>query len=145
MIRYAYKAQNSVAAMLLLSLVFAPTSHAALQAVGPVDPATGFPAWYQDTTGLSLAPCFDINGFCTVTTAAFPNPTLPFGPTNFPDEGFYFVAGADVGTILYEAALEFAFGSVVPTPGQELTFARTRFIDKTAPIGTYTITHPYGV
>jgi len=135
--------------MLFLSLVFAPTSHANLQAVGTPDPATGFPAWYQDTTGLSLAPCFDINGFCTVTTAAFPNPTLPFGPTNFPDEGFYFITGADVpvagGTILYEAALEFAFGSAVPTPGQELTFARTRFVDKTAPVGTYTITHPYGV
>ncbi len=30
-------------AMLLLSLVFAPTSHAALTTVGPVDPATTIP------------------------------------------------------------------------------------------------------
>jgi hypothetical protein len=138
--------------MLFLSLVFAPASHAALQAVGPVDPATGLPAWYQDTTGLSLAPCFDNNGFCTTTIAAVPNPTIPFLPrpnANFPDEGFYYVAGADVptagGTILYEAAIEFAFGGAgAVVAGNEITFARTRFVNRDAPAGTYTITHPYG-
>lgn len=139
----------SLAAMLLLTLVFATTSHAALTAVGPVDAATTYPAWYQDSTGLSLAPCFDNNGFCTLTMAAAPgfDPALPvvFG-VNFPPEGFYFEAdtfvqdGTPRGT-LYIAALEFAGD----TPGTQLTFARIRIRNKDLLAGTYTVTHPYGI
>jgi hypothetical protein len=133
--------------MLLLSLAFAPASHAVLQAVGGVDPATTFPAWYQDSTGLSLAPCFDANGFCPITMAAGPGftgvPPIVF-PLNFPEEGFYFYSDTTAGTTLYIAALEFAFAAVVRA-GDQVTFARIRIRDKTAPAGTYTITHPYGV
>jgi hypothetical protein len=114
-------------AMLLLSLILAPASHALLQAVGPVDPATTFPAWYQDTTGLSLAPCFDANGFCAITMAAGPGftgaPPIVF-PLNFPEEGFYMYAETFAGTTLYIAALEFAFATVV-RPGDQVVFARS--------------------
>ncbi|HEX9135548.1 MAG TPA: hypothetical protein VF905_01220, partial [Nitrospirota bacterium] len=75
-----------LAVMLLLSLIFVPASHAVLNAVGPVDPATTFPAFYQDSTGLSLAPCFDNNGFCANTMIAAPgfDPALPLSiPLNF--------------------------------------------------------------
>jgi Big-like domain-containing protein len=135
--------------LLLLSLVFAPTSHAALTAVGPVDPATTFPAFYQDSTGLSLAPCFDNNGFCANTMIAAPgfDPALPLSiPLNFPGEGFYFFSSATTsdGT-LFIAALEFSFANGVVRAGDQVTFARIRFTNKTAPVGTYTITHPYGV
>lgn len=130
-----------VMVMLLLSLVFAPAAHAALATVGPVDPATTFPAYYQDTTGLSLAPCLDQNGFCTATMLSLPTPTAPVvWPTNFPAEGFYFLADNIFGTARYRAALEFSGG-----PGAQITFARIRITDKTAPLGTYTVTHPYGV
>ena len=39
---------------LLLAAVAVPQSHAALSAVGPVDPIKGFPGWYQDANGLTL-------------------------------------------------------------------------------------------
>src|SRR5512147_2550292 len=126
---------------LLLSLVFAPAAHAALATVGPPDPVNTFPSYYQDTTGLSLAPCLDNNGFCTATLLSLPSPTLPVvWPTNFPAEGFYFLADNVSGTARYRAALEFSGG-----PGAQITFARIRITDKTAPLGTYTVTHPYGV
>jgi Bacterial Ig-like domain len=133
--------------MLLLSLVFTPMSHAALSTVGPVDPATTFPAFYQDTTGLSLAPCLDNNGFCTITMAAAPgfDPALPIVfPLNFPPEGFYFMAQAGFADpkMLYIAALEFS-GT---TPGTQVTFARIRIKNATltTPGATVTVTHPYG-
>src|SRR5512143_1779888 len=85
--------------LLLLSFVFAPASHAALTAVGPVDAATTFPAYYQDSTGLSLAPCLDNNGFCSATMLSVPNLALPISfPLNFPAEGFYFLADNVFGT-----------------------------------------------
>ena len=136
--------------LLLLSFVFAPASHAALTAVGPVDPATTFPAFYQDSTGLSLAPCFDNNGFCANTMVAAPgfDPALPLAiPLNFPGEGFYFFASAGFPDpkMIYIAALEFSFANGVVRAGDQVTFARIRFTNKTSPVGTYTITHPYGV
>jgi hypothetical protein len=138
----------SFVAMLLLSLVFASASHALLNAVGPVDPATTFPAWYQDSTGLSLAPCFDANGFCTINMAAQPgfDPALPLVfPTNFPGEFFYFYATANPGAVLYIAALEGGLFPAGPTVPPQATFARIRIRDAAAPVGLYTVTHPYGV
>ncbi len=139
--------------MLLLSLVFAPTSHAVLTAVGPTDAATRVPAWYQDATGLSLAPCFDNNGFCSITAVAGPafDPALPaVFPTNFPEEGFYFYSTATSqpdGT-LYIAALEFALLPAGPTVPPQVTFARIRFTNRRNPAivaGDYVMTHPFGV
>src|SRR6185369_11779694 len=90
--------------MLLLSIVFVPVSHAVLTTVGPVDPATTFPAFYQDSTGLSLAPCLDKNGFCTATMLSLPNAALPVAfPLNFPTEGFYFLADNSFGDARYRA------------------------------------------
>src|SRR5512144_1648804 len=42
------------------------TAYAALRAVGAVDPANGFPAWYQDFNGTSIEPCLDQNGMCVL-------------------------------------------------------------------------------
>jgi hypothetical protein len=136
--------------VVLLFLVLAPASHAALTAVGPVDPATRIPAFYQDATGLSLAPCFDNNGFCSITMVAAPlifDPALPVVfPANFPEEGFYFNAGATTsdGT-LYIAALEFALLPAGPTIPPQTTFARIRIRNRAVLAGTVTVTHPYGV
>src|SRR5512144_1204831 len=138
----------SLAAMLLLSLLFAPLSHAALapapNGVGPVDPATTFPAFYQDTTGLSLAPCFDNNGFCTITMAAQPgfDPALPLAfPLNFPGEGFYFIAQAQFADpkLIYIAALEFAFANGVVRAGDQVVFARIRIRQTATLAGTVTV------
>jgi hypothetical protein len=56
-------------AVLGLSVAAAP-AQAALTAFGPVDPATHFPAWYQDANGLKLAPCPASTANCPVAPAA---------------------------------------------------------------------------
>jgi hypothetical protein len=145
----------SVVVVLLLSLVLAPTAHAALTAVGAADvpspPGTGFPAWYQDSTGLSLAPCFDTNGFCPTTMVSAPpgfDATQPLVfPTNFPEELFYYTLFADtvgISDLLWEAAIEGAFANQVQ-PGDQIVFARIRMRGNVTLPGTYTVTHPYGV
>ena len=41
----------------LLAVALPLSAHAALERVGPVNPATGYPDWYQDRTGLMLDFC----------------------------------------------------------------------------------------
>src|SRR5215475_10098009 len=71
-----------------------------LAAVGPIDPANGFPLFYQDKAGLSLGQCLDTTtpGDPCVLAGTFPNPTAPITfPSNFPEEFFYAAADADIG------------------------------------------------
>src|SRR5262249_14696577 len=74
---------------------------AGLAAVSAVDPANGYPKWYQDKNGLQLTACLDTTtpdpilggaDLCGLVAAgAIPNPALPIVfNTNFPDEFFYF-------------------------------------------------------
>ncbi|TMB54978.1 MAG: DNRLRE domain-containing protein [Deltaproteobacteria bacterium] len=117
---------------------------------GPIDPADGFPLYYQDSTGLALAECLD--AVCGGVGFVLPNPNLPLSfPDNFPVEVFYSraISKMTVGTIsaTYVAALEgsFANGSVV-LAGDQVVFTRVRVrILGAAPGATYTVTHPYGV
>ena len=104
--------------MTLLLVGFGQTAHAVLQAVGPTDPVSGFPKYYQDTTGLILGPCFSEAVSPNVVPAILPpdpaattmcgllslNPQVPpdpfqtnlpvVFPTNFPEEWFYWNARA---------------------------------------------------
>ncbi|HSB78004.1 MAG TPA: hypothetical protein VLM91_04405, partial [Candidatus Methylomirabilis sp.] len=48
---------TALAILLLLFAAVAPPAQAVLQRVGPINPANGYPAWYQDTTGLALEHC----------------------------------------------------------------------------------------
>src|SRR5512147_2921374 len=61
---------------LVMIVGFARTSHALLAAVGPVDPANGFPTFYQDANGLALSP-----GLCKTFS---PNVVPQIPPTNDP-------------------------------------------------------------
>lgn len=173
--------KNLVSKMLLPGLValplafgFGQAARAALNAVDPGDPPGTyladngfFPAWYQDTHGLALDLCLSS---ATIAAGAVPgglggaactllpnpgifDPALPIAfPGNFPDESFWFMAGAgfvangvDVG---YGADLEAAFGGGLPAAGDQIAFARIRIrisLPGTAPGGNYTVTHPYGV
>lgn len=141
------------------------TSHAALNAVGPVDPNTGLPAFYQDKRGVALEPCLDTNGFCilppafdsNVTATAdlrtiSPGPASVLTPKNFPAEVFYFVSDvtATVGPnaaskFALRTALEGGFSPVV-TDGNQVTFIKITLQPMTglAPNGIYTVVHPYG-
>src|SRR5262249_54722261 len=100
-----------------------------LVAVGPVDPANGFPLYYLDSNNLGLAPCLD---FVCDPAPPVPTPTLPISfPDNFPDEFFYERAianmtGPNGETFLLNLALEGSFLNGVPVNGAQMVFTRLR-------------------
>ncbi|HEV7656930.1 MAG TPA: hypothetical protein VGP36_19645, partial [Mycobacteriales bacterium] len=131
-------------------VVTAPPSK--LLAVGPTSPDNGFPVWYKDSNNLSLGMCLDdTNPFCNLGAAGVPDITQPVSfPDNFPPETFYQLAQSTItlpggATAVLNDNLEAAFTTPNAVPGQQITFGRVRIRMTTPSLGTYTITHPYGV
>src|ERR687886_545481 len=126
----------AVAAMLLVTLATGAGSAFAAATAGPVDPATQFPAWYQDANGLQLALCLAGPPNCLVAAADF---TPPDG------EAFYWNAQSTLdlptgGSANLVLAAEAAF------VGGPITFGRVRFFASgLTPNSDYTVTYPYGV
>jgi methionine-rich copper-binding protein CopC len=128
---------------------------AGLVAVGPTEEPDGFPSWYKDSSaaGVRVEPCLDTgNALCNILPDTMPHPDQPVSfPDNFPDEFFYAVADntmtpATGVKLVTRVALEGAFASATPQPGQQIVFGRVRFFFSGLKAGeTYTITHPYGV
>jgi hypothetical protein len=71
-----------------------------LAAVGPIDPANGYPQYFQDKSGLALEQCLDNTtpgDLCGVAVSDIPNPLAPVVfPDNFPSEFFYMLASARI-------------------------------------------------
>lgn len=139
-------------AVFAATLAGAGTAQAQLQSLGAVNPATGYPFWYQDTNGLALSLCLDQNGFCVIDPLQNPLPTVraDIDATNFPPESFYYNANTSgtnqSGTIaleVYEAVVEAGFVSDVVDGGQA-AFTRVRIRASVTVPGTYVVTHPYG-
>lgn len=122
-------------------------SAAGLSRVGPIDPVTRMPSWYQDRSGVRLKQC---QNPATCLFAA-PQPGAPSFPANWPNEWFYFSAdttavGATTQRMLYAAALEMAYANGAIVIGEEVTFTRIRFrMNGLVPNATYRVTHPYGI
>ncbi|MFL5374034.1 MAG: hypothetical protein ACJ78T_08595, partial [Myxococcales bacterium] len=123
------------AALLMLGIAF--PARAELERVGPVnnDPRVGgFPAWYQDKTGVAVEFCDPLNaaeldgGWCLLVTG---DAILPeHFPDNFFDEHFYYAGEASLtpangGRALLVTALESAFNAGV-APGEQIMFSRIR-------------------
>ena len=125
---------------------------AQLAAVGPVDPANGFPVWYRDSAGMTVGPCIDPKDpLCgLVTTGMDPAAPVAF-PGNFPAESFYMLASSKItltggGAAELVTGLEAAFSTTAgPVPGHQVTFGRVRIRIDTPTSGHYVVTHPYGV
>src|SRR5436190_11121399 len=118
-----------VATALALATAASP-AHAALSAVGPLDPATSAPAFYTDANGLQLALCHPGTANC--------------GPA-VPGEDFYNMATSTLtlpngGT----ASLTLNMTLAPNVTGNPSAFNRVRIQIDGAPAGTYSITHPYG-
>ena len=144
-----------------LALALASSSfsaHAVLERAGPVSIAPsigGYPAWYQDTTGLTLEFCDPTNAaevdgsWCLLLPADVPAVPEIF-PTQFFDEHFYFAANASLnartgGRTTLVLAQEAAFANGPALAGDQITFARIRVVMTAVPIsGTYRFIHPYG-
>lgn len=144
------------AGLLALALASGP-SQAVLERVGPPDnsPAIGgYPAWYQDTTGLTLEFCNPVNfaevegGWCLLLPGDVPTVPEVF-PTAFFDEHFWFAGDASMtpasgGKALLGVALEAAFAADV-VPGGQIAFTRVRLVLNPVPVtGDYRFIHPYG-
>ncbi|MEN8640162.1 hypothetical protein [Pseudomonas sichuanensis] len=145
-------------------------AQAALYAVDPGPyppaPASGFPAWYQDSHGRTLDLCLTkavssrVAGapgapayMCTLlpTPGVFDDTQPIVFPTNFPDEAFWFTADAAIVdaargiNLSFGTAIEAAFAAEEPKAGDQVSFARVRIRVDVPVAGTYTVTHPYGV
>jgi hypothetical protein len=119
--------------------------------VGPIAD-NGFPTWYRDSNGIRLELCYTLDDpNCTTLPDEVPNPDQPISfPDNFPGESFYQLASAQftpatVGDLRVDMNLEAAFGAGAVKDGDQVVFGRMRIRAKTAPNGTYRITHPYGI
>jgi Abnormal spindle-like microcephaly-assoc'd, ASPM-SPD-2-Hydin len=141
----------TLAAFVMLA-VAGPASASPFKA-GPINPQTGFPAWYEDGNGLRLEPCVTSVANC-FAGGTVPNAGQPFSvPGNAPDELFYYavdstMTSAGGGTAFLRAALEGGFSSAsgAPEAGKQAVFARVRVrVDNLVPGATYTVTHPWGV
>lgn len=133
---------------LLVLLLLPQLAFAVLTAVGPKNPANGFPRWYQDSTGLKLQLCLDKNTHCLPLEGVNMNLPIRF-PRNFPHEAFWWAGEADAevtggGRVQVVLAIEAAFMNDIPQRRQRISFARVRIRGFRLPVGTYRITHPYG-
>lgn len=126
---------------------------------GPVNPATGYPTWYQDDNGLVLDLCLPSasdtdqsqQSACLLTDIGI-EPAYSI-PGNFPDESFYFRATTvlDTSGILPQGtlkavmvmALESAFAETV-RHGEQVVFTRIRVVAGVPANGDYTVVQPYG-
>lgn len=123
-----------------------------LVAAGPVNTENGFPAWYEDKTGLRLEPCLDGDDpLCGFLPGNIPDETRPISfPDNFPAEFFYQLVSSTLdlpggGRAVLTVGLEGAFANNNPVPGDQVVFARTRVVVRGAPAGqTMTFKHPFG-
>ncbi len=152
--RYPWPMAWVFALPLFLASLSAPAI-AELARNGPVDPANGYPQWFQDATGLALDLCLpdqtDLNaGNCLLLPADVPSGTAPETfPTNFADEHFWYAANANLATNggrgVLVLAVEAAFGGGVAKIGDQIAFGRIRVrIDNLPSNGTYKVIHPYG-
>lgn len=130
--------------------ILAGSTMGQMQSYGPLN-GFGYPESYTDFSGTTVGMGTDVNDpFGILTVADLPNPVAPMGiPTNFFEEGFYWLGTADAPTAAGNAslimALEFAFVNGPVAAGDQMTFARLRLRIDVSSAGHYVVTHPYGV
>lgn len=137
--------------LVLLVCSFLSTTPCAAQSglkrVGPIDPVTHYPQWFEAHNGLKL-------GLCTDLAQCFfapPDPLLPVNyPNNWPTESFYFgldgVMNGTIGRARLVCSLEASYANgFFVVPGDEIVFTRIRIRVSDLPPGrVFECQHPYG-
>ncbi len=149
--KYMEVLSKSLILVFLAALVILPANAALVPggAVGPINPITGFPNWYQDQNGLAFELMEAADGF---GISAAVDPANPFSQQiGFGAEGFYWSADAIIphpsvpgGRILLVLAMEAAFAGEAAVDGEQSVFGRLRMTFDVPEPGTYTVFHPYG-
>jgi len=136
----------SAVAVLVFTLMLGGAAYGELAAIGPTNPANGFPLWVQDTNGvaleLGLDPVYSI--FDPIIVGNLFSEQIGFG-----EEAFFWTADAslDLGggnQAILVLALEAAFSNGPPLADDQFLFGRVRIRIDTPVAGTYTVTHPFG-
>ena len=141
------------------SILVTGTGIGGVAAVGPTNPANGFPEWYRDENGVTIQACLDPkDAGCILAADEFFDPAQPeVFPTNFPSEFFYQLATSDNVTVpgcdgsadgraLLRTGVEGAFVNAGPVPGEQMTFGRIRMTvtGGLCPGQPYDFVTPYG-
>ncbi|MEJ8835376.1 Ig-like domain-containing protein [Ramlibacter sp. AN1133] len=147
----------SLIALAAALAVAAAPAHAVLERMGPISKAPtigGYPAWFQDTTGVTMEFCdpqtqaeLDL-GWCVLIP---PGPVFPESfPNQFFNEHFYYAATnvlLDTGNAFrarLTVGLEAAFANNAVVDGDQMTFGRVRvFIPRLPFDGDYRVITPY--
>lgn len=152
-------AAKSAAVSLLLSALAAQTPQElsspegpGLLRHGPIDPANGYPKWFQDRSpaqGQKSVVLQLLNNVPGVIDPPSVGQPVSF-PANWPGEAFYYMAmsnnaSANGNSAAFESALEATFQSGNPVAGEQIIFSRIRIrITGLQDGGTYFLRHPYG-
>jgi hypothetical protein len=126
--------------------VLAGPARADLAAIGPVNPQNGFPLWVQDSNGLAL----ELNLDPALGLVDPVNPANPFSvQVGFGAEAFWYTCDALIplasgGQALLVQAVEAAWATEDPAPGDQFPFQRIRIRVDCPVAGTYVVTYPYG-
>jgi hypothetical protein len=144
-----------VAAVVLLAIAPQAAEAQGFTRVGPVG-FGGYPAWYQDKSGLAMEFCSPLTqpeldgGWCLLLTGDTTAPET--FPSPFFDEHFYWAGSADASTqmpnggkALLVLALEGAFAVGPVIQGDQIVFGRVRIrVDPLPASGTYVVYTPFG-
>lgn len=104
-------------------------------AVGPVSLQNGFPVWWQDDAGVRVDLCINFACLATPPNAAdHLSRQIGFGP-----EAFWWMSVGDNGAVNLELAMEAAWVTGDPAPGQQFPFARIRLGGAVNAPGTWTV------
>ncbi len=134
-------------ALALAGLIASPQAGwADLAAVGPINLQNGYPLWWEDQNGTRVELCLEAAKCLPADGVAAGNAFSE--QIGFGAEAFWWAAGADlanpVGVALFELAMEAAFLTEDPAPGDQLPFVRLRVRLDVDAVGTYTISYPFG-
>lgn len=139
--------------IVFLAYSFCQMASAELVGVGPINPTTTFPRWYQDENDLALELCLPPGGNCLSDPIIYGNTfsqTIGFGEKAYYWSGTAQLSGSGAQGNLEMALVASFSGSTtgaIPADGEQIVFFRIALgpITGLTAGSIYRVIHPYGV